>query len=326
MMQTNTQVQLEVTPFQFGSTVCQILVITLLKPGDLFLPLNPDSEKRLFDRIQPAALATLTLPKLDREQGVILFGSAPTWLYAYLIQHCQHPWVGFYNLPLGEAVVVASRAAAPQVGEVIPMPPRPQPGIAIALGGPPDSGKSVLSNGLRCHLSRLRPDLRVFLHRANWDGEGNWSYEISDRVTVQNLIQQGEYRFYERPESDRLLTAYFDYHAQAVINIRNQVDVVIVDLGGRVQPQKLPVVQQCTHSVIISSDPEKVAEWQVFFESGLQPLAVVHSKGAVDRAFPMSDRFWQGAIDLTEVIRTERVPERLLQTIQQVLPTSNDLN
>lgn len=324
MIQNNGQVQLEVTPFQFGATVCQVLVITLAKPGNLFLPLEPEPREALSNRIESTELATLQLPKLDRTQGVILFGSAPTWLYAYLLQECQHPWIAFYNLPLGGAVVVASRESSPKVGEVIPMPPRTQPGIAIALGGPPDSGKSVLSNALRCHLSRLYPTLRVFLHRANWDGEGNWSYETGDRAIVQKLIKQGEYRFYDRPDADRLLIAYFDYHAKAVTNIRNQMDVVIVDLGGKVQPQKLPVVQQCTHSVVISSQPDKVADWQAFFDPLLQPLAVVHSKADPDSQLSTKDRFWEGAIDLAEMIRTERVPNALLEGILRELPLRNE--
>jgi CRISPR-associated protein Csx3 len=320
MIPTNAQVQLEVIPFQFGSTVCQVLAIALLKPGDLFLPLNPDPQKQVFDRILPGELATLQLPPLDRALGVILFGAAPVWLYARLVVQCQHPWIASYDVRSGKAVVLTSQDEAVQVGDVIPMPGRENPGIAIALGGPPDSGKSVLANALRCQLARLRPNLRVFLHRANWDGEGNWSYETGDRAIVQQLIQRGEYRFYDRPDADRLLEPYFEYHRRAVTHIRNQMDGVIVDLGGKVQPQKLPVVQQCTHAIVISSDPEKVAEWRGFFEPGLEPLAVVHSKGAGDRAFPSCDRFWEGAIDLAEVMRTERVPEALMEAVLRVLP------
>jgi CRISPR-associated protein Csx3 len=66
------------------------------------------------------------------------------------------------------------------VGDRIVIKFSQDPGAVILIGGPPNSGKSVLSNLLRLNLPKCQPDVRMYLHRANWDGEGNWAYVIGE--------------------------------------------------------------------------------------------------------------------------------------------------
>ncbi len=280
-MNRNSQVQLDVTELQTEQLSYQLLVITLSKPGDLFLPSQAEKGNPFFNHIKPAELETLKLPaQLNFNQGIVLFGQAPIWLFAHLVHQCHPaPWIATYDIRSQAAIVIRSTTHSPQVGDLIPVPKRAKPGIAIAIGGPPDSGKSVLSNALRSTLWRFYPDLKVFLHRANWDGEGNWLYETTDRETVQVLVKRGEYRIHELPNAELLIQSYFQYHAQATANIRQIVDVAIVDLGGKPNPEKLPVVEQCTHYLIISSQPETIPAWHDLF-SRLKPLAVLHSKAS----------------------------------------------
>ncbi|MCL6434020.1 MAG: CRISPR-associated protein Csx3 [Leptolyngbyaceae cyanobacterium HOT.MB2.61] len=323
-MHQNAQIQLDITSLQTGSLQAQILLITLLKPGDLSLSREPEAGNPFFNHIKPAELETLQLPsQLDLSQGIILYGNAPIWLYAHLVNQCrQVPWVASYDIRQNTAIVVKSSTPLPAVGDKIPMPQRPQPGIAIAIGGPPDSGKSILSNALRFTLPRHYPNLNLFLHRANWDGEGNWSYETSDRQKVQTLIERGEYKIHKLPNANALINSYFDYHAKAIENIRKVVDLAIVDLGGQPEAQKLPVIQQCTHYLIISSQPAQIPKWHELFGRYLKPLAVLHSKAAPDLQRPSHSDFLEQTIDLQNLIQTQQIPAELLRAIAQILPTT----
>lgn len=323
-MNQNSQVQLDVTDIQTEQFCYQLLIINLLKPGNLFLPPQAEQGNPFLNHIKPAELETLKLPAhLNLNQGIVLFGQAPTWLYAHLVNQCQPaPWIATYDIRSQTAVVVKSSVAYPQVGDVVAIPTRTTLGMAIAIGGPPNSGKSILSNTLRSTLSHRYPHLKLFLHRANWDGEGNWSYETNDRDIVQILVKRGEYRIHELPNSQPLIQSYFQYHAKATENIRQIVDVAIVDLGGKPQLEKLPVVNKCTHYLIISSQPNEVSKWHELFGSYLKPIAVLYSKTSPDLQLPTNSPFLERTIDLGELIQTQQIPDDVMGAIAQLLPPS----
>ncbi|MCU0569497.1 MAG: CRISPR-associated protein Csx3 [Oculatellaceae cyanobacterium Prado106] len=276
MSQIFSQIELRIVPIKDGDLRYQLLTITILRPGDLFVEREGSRGKSLLARIQPEELEQLRLPEAwDESRGVMLFGNAPTWLYGRLVALCRGAaWVGCYNVRQGGAIVVASRVPFPDVGAVVPLRSRPQPGMAIAIGGAPNSGKSVFAHALRSALSQ---QMSSYLHRANWDGEGNWSYETEDQTVARQLVERGKFKIHLRPNGEALLQSYFEYHAEATRHIRAVVDVTLVDLGGRPDAVKLPVVSACSHFVIISRDAEQVPLWLELFR-GLQPLVVIHSQ------------------------------------------------
>lgn len=256
--------QLQVVEFPSVSGTHQVLQITLLEPSEL---------------IPPDVLPFLELPaELDFNRGVILDGQAPNWLYAHLVDRCgEAPWVACNAIQLNAGVVVASQVNSPQIGDLVSLVSDRPPGVAILIGGPPNSGKSVLSNALRCSLQKRIPALKVYLHRANWDGEGNWWHEMKLRDLAVQITEENKFKLHLLPNAQQLINDYFKYHARAVGNIRKRVDVVLVDIGGVPQPEKLPVLEQCSHSIIISNSAERVGEWYQFFDEVLKPLAVIHS-------------------------------------------------
>jgi len=70
--------------------------------------------------ITPADLKGLKIPpNIQWQQGVIIEGKAPIWLYAYLVHEC-HPatWVGCYDPRLG-AVVVSTHTHAVTIGSIL---------------------------------------------------------------------------------------------------------------------------------------------------------------------------------------------------------------
>jgi CRISPR-associated protein Csx3 len=217
-------------------------------------------------------------PELDLERGVILYGRAPTWLYGYLVGQLAHlPWVACYDIRTKAAVVVSSNVSEVQPGDALPITFSQTPSAAILIGGSPDSGKSVLSNALRVSLAAKCPELRIYLHRANWDGEGNHTYETPEAELADRLKQENKFKIHEHWKSEELLREYFDYQARATENIRRVVDVALVDVGGVPQPAKVPLVEQCSHYIVISNDPTKVQAWHDLCGSRSKLIAVIHS-------------------------------------------------
>jgi len=221
--------------------------------------------------LQPSALSHLELPKnLDFNQGIVLWGSAPIWLYSHLIKRCQSaPWLGCYNILLGGFVVVASRNSARVPGAFYKRMNHDQC-AAILIGGSPDSGKSVLCHALDYTLNQSVPDKQIHLHRAQWDGEGNWYAQMINRPLANELKKRCK-----AGKSDR----FFLFHGDAVSNIRQDMELVLVDFGGKPKPKDIILLRRCTHYIIISSQPKDIPDWHNFCRKrgGLKPLAIIHS-------------------------------------------------
>jgi len=238
--------------------------------------------------IEPQDIKNLELPSgIDTTGGVVISGRAPMWLYSYLT-HALHPtaWVACYDPRLG-AVVSATNSRQVYIGQVIPVSPpnglqnhglaqekrNVETGLcpALMVVGPPDSGKSVLSHALFQALLSDHPD--IYLQRAHWDGEGNYVLELSTQRTDEEI--EG----FKLRNKGALTERFFPYHAQAILQLRRQKSLVIVDVGGMVQPEKLQILEACTHYLIISSKPEAVGAWHEFCRDrgNLIPVAVIHS-------------------------------------------------
>ncbi|MBW4614419.1 MAG: CRISPR-associated protein Csx3 [Desmonostoc vinosum HA7617-LM4] len=237
--------------------------------------------------IQPQDIKNLELPSgIDTTGGVVISGRAPMWIYSYLT-HELHPtaWVACYDPRIG-AVVSVTNSHQVYIGQVIPVSPpngrqnheliqprNVETGLcpAVMIVGPPDSGKSVLSHALFQALLSEHPD--IYLQRAHWDGEGNYVLELGQQTT------DAEIEAFKQRNKGALTERFFPYHAQAILQLRRQKSLVIVDVGGMVQPEKLPILEACTHYLIISSKPEAVGVWHEFCRDrgNLIPVAVIHS-------------------------------------------------
>ncbi|MDH6055980.1 CRISPR-associated ring nuclease Crn3/Csx3 [Umezakia ovalisporum] len=227
--------------------------------------------------IKPTDLRNLEFPSgIDISGGVVISGRAPIWLYAYLT-HELHPnaWVACYDPRLSGAVVVATHAHFFRIGDVIPIEPpngrQRELCPALMVVGPPDSGKSVLSHALFQALLAENPD--IYLQRAHWDGEGNYLLEL-DADTSEKDIEAFKHR-----DRGVLTEEFFLYHSQGILKLRRQKSLVIVDVGGMVQPEKLPILEACSHYLIISSKAEAIDSWHEFCgdRGNLKPIAVINS-------------------------------------------------
>lgn len=242
------------------------------------LSINLTANDRL---IEPQDIKNLKLPfGVNTGSGIVISGRAPMWVYSFLTREL-HPtaWIACYDPRLG-AVVSTTSCKQVCIGQVIPMTANGRQQTAnheaklcpaLMIVGPPDSGKSILSHALFKALLPHNPD--IYLQRAHWDGEGNYVLELGEGTT------DAEIEAFKLRNKGALTERFFPYHAQAILQLRRQKSLVIVDVGGMVQPQKLPILEACTHYLIISSKPQAVNAWHEFCRDrgNLIPVAVIHS-------------------------------------------------
>lgn len=132
---------------------------------------------------------------------------------------------------------------------------------AIVIGGPPHSGKSVLTYLLTRQLRQER--VAHYVLRACPDGEGDWSQEAPPD-TVRLLRQKGAF---SKTFVDRVCRDLARRHLP-----------LIVDVGGKPTLDQERILDQCTHAVLISATAEGLDEWRDRVERhGLAIIAEVRS-------------------------------------------------
>lgn len=223
--------------------------------------------------IFPEEITDLELPPgIDTNCGVVISGRAPIWLHGYLIGEL-HPtvWVAYYEPRLHSGIVAATHTYEVKIGQVIPLEQQNDtvPCAGLMVVGPPDSGKSVFSHALFKALLVKNPD--IFLQRANWDGEGNY--------VLESVFTEEQQEAFKLANKGGLTQQFFPYHAQAILQLRRQKALVIVDVGGMVQPEKLPILEACSHYIIISSKQEEVSNWHKFCQEkgNLKAVGIINS-------------------------------------------------
>jgi CRISPR-associated protein Csx3 len=134
---------------------------------------------------------------------------------------------------------------------------------AILIGGPPHTGKSVLTYSLTQALRKRYIDHYVI--RACPDGEGDWSQE-SDRDAVRMIRIKGQ------------------WEPAFVQNVCNALEhrhfPFLVDVGGRPTEWQMSIMRRCTHSLLLlrPDDETSTRFWlQLVEDNNLLPLARLHS-------------------------------------------------
>lgn len=239
--------------------------------------------------VEPESVRGLQVKELDYQQGVVLSGKGPVWLFAYLAHLC-HPaaWVAIFDPRLGGVVVQNHIAHGPDPGTVIPLEdiipylnthsdasPRPSSGrqqrsAVLAIVGPSHSGKSVFLHALQQALhQRMGSDVfqrKVFLLRGAPDGEGNWFHEIPADV-AQIIRRKGEFD-----------DAFVQQVVAAIRGVRSSKDLVVVDTGGKIDRRNQLIWNECTHAIIVSKESDAFPQWRGAVQaSGLDLLAEVLS-------------------------------------------------
>lgn len=264
--------------------------------------------------INPSDMIGLELPSsVDTSGGVVISGRAPIWLYAYFV-HELHPtkWVACFDPRISGGVVVATHSNQATIGQIIIESTVSEVQLcpALMIAGPANSGKSVLSHALFQAL--LQENSHVYLQRANWDGEGNWTLELGDEEQAETMkvANRGE-----------LTQGFFPYHAQAILELRRQKSLVIVDIGGMAQPEKQPILEACSHYLIISSNPDEVIKWHEFCRDrgNLSPVALIHSTLETCEEVNQQQPYLEMTCGAWLMGQPRAVPDELLKRVRSLL-------
>jgi len=133
---------------------------------------------------------------------------------------------------------------------------------AVVIGGPPHSGKSVLTYSLTQALRRQNVPHYV-LRAYPPDYEGDWSNE-ADSSLVRHIRIKG--------------AQTTDWIVPICRDIARRHQPLIVDVGGRPTEQQESILNECTHAILLARDEDSRRTWQTLFaRHGLMLLADLDS-------------------------------------------------
>jgi CRISPR-associated protein Csx3 len=115
---------------------------------------------------------------------------------------------------------------------------------AVLIGGPPNSGKSVLTYNLTQALRER--GVQHYVLRAAPDGEGDWASE-AERDLMRTILVS------------RAWTPAFVEHVCA--SLAHRPLPLIVDAGGRPTAWQEAIFDSCTHAVLLTPDESARAAW-----------------------------------------------------------------
>jgi CRISPR-associated protein Csx3 len=133
---------------------------------------------------------------------------------------------------------------------------------AVMIGGPPDSGKSVLTYNLSQVLRRV--GVQHYVLRAAPDGEGDWTQEADQGLVRTILVPQ------------KWTPDFVEYVCQS---LEQRHLPLIVDVGGRPAPWQEAIFDHCTHAILLTPDEASRTSWQALIvRHNLLLLADLHSE------------------------------------------------
>ncbi len=132
---------------------------------------------------------------------------------------------------------------------------------AILVGGPPHSGKSVLTHSLSMALRKR--NIAHYALRAAPDGEGDWSNEMNWPV-VEQIRRKGQWT---------------SRWVREVCNAISQRHLpLLVDTGGRPTLEQEAIFDQCNYAILLTPSEEQHALWQSMARAhNLTCIADLHS-------------------------------------------------
>lgn len=278
--------------------------------------------------IEPVDLKHIILPSgIDFRKGVIIYGKAPVWLYAFL-SHELHiaKWVATFDPRIGAVVVQSHGVDSPQKGDIIPSEEilpylekelvnvkkglkseEPSGNKVICIVGPANSGKSVLIRELRRSLNeRLGEEFRrdYFIIRACPDGEGDWFGDLSPEEGKMFRVK----KIFDDEFAPRI--------AEDIKRMRASKRVIIVDCGGKIDRKNQIILNECTHGIIVSANEEDTKQWiGALKASEVSLLAEVQS-----RVIEVSDHIGNNVFEVGKLFREEsrvELPSHLLSLIAE---------
>lgn len=142
---------------------------------------------------------------------------------------------------------------------------------AVLFGGPPGSGKTVLTERLTKTLSAR--GVAHYLLKASPDGEGNWTQELKRQDAPGETLAK---KLRERAKRSWSLTP--EFAERTARDVAGRQLPLLVDLGGVISAENRLIAAQCSHAVLIGRADADTAPWRAWAEGqGLLVLAELRS-------------------------------------------------
>jgi CRISPR-associated protein Csx3 len=133
---------------------------------------------------------------------------------------------------------------------------------AVMIGGPPNSGKSILAYNLSQALRKA--GVQHYVLRAAPDGEGDWAHEADQALVRTILVPQ------------KWTPDFVEYVCQS---LDQRHLPLIVDVGGRPASWQEIIFDHCTHAILLTPDEASRMIWQALVvRHNLVLLADLHSE------------------------------------------------
>lgn len=145
--------------------------------------------------------------------------------------------------------------------------------MKIIIAGPPHSGKSVLLASLK----ELLPADSFETVRVNKDGEGYWSNNENKAQT----------------EAARIKELYDEEFIEERCSLIEKMEkpIVLVDIGGRLYPDKMKIFKTCDSFIVLSADNNHLYEWKEFGEYwGAKVIALLNSVLTEETDYTVQDK------------------------------------
>ncbi|WP_414565156.1 MULTISPECIES: CRISPR-associated protein Csx3 [unclassified Anabaena] len=273
-----------------------------------------DAATRLDHMLAAGELSGGKLLKIDGPASV-----AVSYLIAHKISHLYGA-IAIFDPKIGQPgykayIVAATHTPAYKLGEIIETdePYKSKPIIKVVLGGPPQSGKSCLREGLKQAITNIAGAPYPYVITACPDGEGAWFSEAARRDPDLARRLKDEYKAKFTPE--------FAIKAAGWVRSAN-TPLNIIDVGGKITEENRVIVREATHAVILSGDrgKDEVPLWEKFCRDlNIPIIANLDSdyQGTEDKIFTRSPLL-TGSVHLLE--RGEDISSRpMVQALAQLL-------
>jgi CRISPR-associated protein Csx3 len=181
---------------------------------------------------------------------------------------------------------------------------------AVFIGGPPHSGKSVLTYSLTRALRQR--GIEHYVIRAAPDGEGDWASE-ADQHLVRTLRSKGAFT-----------QAFTDFVCESLAKRHLPL---LVDAGGRPTPYQERIFDCCTHAVLLTPDADSLAHWRAIAERhGVPIVAELTSRLQGSQSITATEPVLQGVITDLDRGRTATGPtfDALVDRLADILYVDPD--
>ena len=185
----------------------------------------------------------------------------------------QYSAIAVFDPKIGYVVTI-SHSQNYQVGQLLNIENNVnyQP-TKVVLCGPANTGKTVLRDGLKTAILRLKSAPQDFYSISGCpDGDGSFFSETANKYPELAEQLKVEYKAKFTPE-------FAEGKARDIQRIKNSI--LLFDVGGKTSSENQVIMSEATHAVILAKAKSEVIEWQKFCQNQLKKtlpiIAIIYS-------------------------------------------------